>query len=924
MRIGDYLYFLAFLFVTNVLVAQNKKVMTPDTYLEWQRIRSTQLSDNGDWTKYHLQPEKGNKTLKIYNNRNGVSYSYDRVSSSMIHQSEDFLFFLCGHDYEAQRLMKRQKVEDKDMPNDTLNILHLDTKVNTQIANVKSFKSPSKWGDVLIYLKDPEEAKDTTSTLPQETKKSGTKLIVHHLDMEKLDTLLYTKTYSLAEEGEGLVAVSKGIDSLMEAGVYIYDFQQSAWNNVFETEGDIYNLSWSKDGNTLAFTVDRDTTEALVRPYELFIWNKGDSAASKLADDSSSFLSDAYRISNFSEPRFSEDGQRIFFGIAQQPILQDTSLLDDEIVNVEVWKYDDNRLYTRQENALERDKKKDFDIYYDMKSKSFHRTQDESIDYILYDEDRHSDIAIGISNEHYQKYVMWKGHSYFDAYKIDLKSRKKTKILEKERGRMWSSPKGRFNVWYDSGKKAHFAYDLLDNRKRQLTSTDLGTFYDEKNDRPMDPWSYGDDGFTTDEKYLILYDRYDIWLIDPTGTIKPKRITNGRKDEIVHRIIDLDYEESYTDISKPLLIHAFDEKDKSESYVSLDVENDKLSVLYSASERLDRSPIKAKNSDDIITTREDYQRFPNLVLTDLSFAQMKTISDANPQQEMYNWGSIALHEWKSLKGVELQGLLVLPEGFDPKKKYPLIVNFYERSSDGLNRHRAPYAHRSTINYSYYSSKGYVIFNPDIVYRNGYPGQSCYDAVMPGIESLVKKGFIDEEKIGVQGHSWGGYQIADLLTRTNIFACAESGAPVVNMVSAYGGIRWGSGMSRMFQYEKTQSRLGATLWENPDLYLENSPIFNLDKVTTPVLILHNDEDGAVPWYQGIEYFNGLRRLGKPAWFLNYNGEPHWPVKWQNKLDFNIRMEQFFDHYLMGKPMPRWMKNGVPAIEKGINQGYEIDK
>jgi dipeptidyl aminopeptidase/acylaminoacyl peptidase len=283
-----------------------------------------------------------------------------------------------------------------------------------------------------------------------------------------------------------------------------------------------------------------------------------------------------------------------------------------------------------------------------------------------------------------------------------------------------------------------------------------------------------------------------------------------------------------------------------------------------------------------------------------------------------------MHEWKDDENMLRKGLLVLPDGFDPKKKYPLLVNFYERNSQNLHRHRAPYAHRSTINYAYYSSKGYILFNPDVYYKNGYPGKSCEVAVLSGVKSLIDKEFVDKDRIGVQGHSWGGYQVAHLLTKTDIFKCAESGAPVVNMISAYGGIRWGSGMSRQFQYEKTQSRLGATLWENPKLFIENSPVFNLDKVNTPVLILHNDEDGAVPWYQGIEYFVGLRRLGKPAWMLNYNGEPHWPIKWQNRLDFNIRMEQFFDHYLMDAPMPRWMKRGVPALEKGILQGMELDR
>ena len=210
------------------------------------------------------------------------------------------------------------------------------------------------------------------------------------------------------------------------------------------------------------------------------------------------------------------------------------------------------------------------------------------------------------------------------------------------------------------------------------------------------------------------------------------------------------------------------------------------------------------------------------------------------------------------------------------------------------------------------------------YRDGYPGESAFNCVIPGITSLIEKGFVDKDNIGTQGHSWGGYQIAYLVTKTNIFKAAESGAPVVNMISAYGGIRWWTGLSRQFQYEHTQSRIGGTPWEYPQRYVENSPIFNIDKINTPLLIMHNDADGAVPWYQGIEFFTALRRLGKPSWLLNYNGARHWPLKMQNRKDFNIRMQQFFDHYLQGAPKPLWMERGVPAMEKGINQGYELIK
>ncbi|TNE60987.1 MAG: S9 family peptidase, partial [Bacteroidetes bacterium] len=297
------------------------------------------------------------------------------------------------------------------------------------------------------------------------------------------------------------------------------------------------------------------------------------------------------------------------------------------------------------------------------------------------------------------------------------------------------------------------------------------------------------------------------------------------------------------------------------------------------------------------------------------------ISDANPQTAEYQWGSVQLVHWTAPSGEVLDGLLFKPDGFDPNQQYPMLVYFYEKSSDGLHRHREPDFGRSTINFKMYASRGYLVFVPDIPYHTGYPGESAFNAVMSGVTAMLNRGFVDRSRIGMQGHSWGGYQAAYLVTRTNLFACAEAGAPVSNMTSAYGGIRWGSGLSRQFQYEQTQSRIGGSLWDYPMRYLENSPLFALDKVQTPLLILHNDEDGAVPWYQGIELFVGLRRLGKPAWLLNYNGEPHWPVKLQNRIDFQTRMQQFFDHYLKGAPQPSWMVRGVPPLEKGILQGLE---
>jgi dipeptidyl aminopeptidase/acylaminoacyl peptidase len=309
----------------------------------------------------------------------------------------------------------------------------------------------------------------------------------------------------------------------------------------------------------------------------------------------------------------------------------------------------------------------------------------------------------------------------------------------------------------------------------------------------------------------------------------------------------------------------------------------------------------------------------------MTFGDSKKLSVTNPQQSKYLWGTVELVEWMSFDRQKLQGLLYKPENFDPSKKYPMIVYFYERSSDGLYNYSPPAPSASIINRTFAVSNGYLVFVPDIPYVIGYPGQSCYNAVVSGTYALLDRfSFIDKDKLGLDGQSWGGYQIAYLVTQTDLFKCAYAGAAVSNMISAYGGIRWGTGMSRMFQYEHTQSRIGGTLWDKPLQFIENSPIFWVPKINTPLLLMHNDADGAVPWYQSIEFITALRRLDKPAWLLSYNDEDHNLVKRPNRKDISIRKMQFFDHYLKGSLMPYWMKNGISQIEKGKKDGYELVK
>jgi dipeptidyl aminopeptidase/acylaminoacyl peptidase len=572
---------------------------------------------------------------------------------------------------------------------------------------------------------------------------------------------------------------------------------------------------------------------------------------------------------------------------------------------------------------LENEKKRSYPAIFDTVKKRFSAIGSTEVPEVRFLPERNASLALGFNEEPYAMQITWEGVANKDLYALDLETGEKKQIVKGLRCNPRLSPLAQYICWWSDPDTAWFAWSARTQSIARLTDNRTVPFYVVDNDVPDYPSEYGLAGWLQDDEALLLYDQFDIWKLDPLGKKKPQRLTHGRETNTTYRYLKLDPEERSIAPDAKLLLHQVNRLTKAEGYAWLDLGKGKLTPWLSGDYAYSRTPIKAQKADKLLFTKENFQTFPDLRLISTSGGKEseQTISNANPQQAEYRWGSIELYEWTSLTGERLQGLLVKPAGFDPQKKYPMIVNFYEKLSNDLNRHRSPDFHRSQINYTVYASHGYLIFAPDIPYQIGYPGESAYNAIMSGVLALTAEGFVDSKRVALQGHSWGGYQAAYLVTRTNFFACAEAGAPVANMTSAYGGVRWESGLSRSFQYERQQSRIGGSLWEKPKQYWENSPLFSLDKVNTPLLILHNDKDGAVPWYQGIELFNGLRRLQKPAWMLNYNDEPHWPVKLQNRTDFQIRMKQFFDHYLLGAPMPPWMQRGVPPMEKGIRQGLE---
>ncbi len=903
--------FLSFVSLS-ILVGQDLKTMDESVYTEWKSINNTNISTDGDWVTYSLKTDNGDNTTVIYNTRNKKEIKLRRTEKAEIDYSNSYLYILRKPSVAFVREQKRNNVKKEDMPGDTLVIYNLDNQTETIYPSISKFKIPEKSGQAI--------AAEIHNNSKDKTKQQATSEVIYiNPERNQADTLEHVIDFVFAKESPSLLFSVKS-DSLTSGGVFIHN--GTSIDTSFIIKAKIYSLAINNDASQAAFVVDTDTTDMLHRPYKLYYWSHKNELVSEILNSESSFLPNNWTISHETKPAFSEDGSRLLFGVTPQRLMQDTSKLDEEIVNVEVWHYQQPKLYTQQELDADDDEKKSYDVVYFTETNKLIQLQNEEIPDLRMDKKRQSQYALAYTDLPYKTHETWQGYAERDVYKVNIGSGQKTLVASAIHGRPQLSPEGKYIYWYSTIDSTWLAHNTLNNQTAIIGDSNLTAFSNELHDAPSYPRPYGLAGWTVDQE-LIAYDRYDLWLLDPNNPAKTRRLTNGRENKIQYRHIELDEDQEMIDLGENILLHLFDEKDKSSGYAYLDNKSGAVTTAIKNNVHYTTSVHKAKNTNDIIYSKQSFQLFPNLIHDKLDFKNPKQISDANPQQSDYAWGDNKIVSWTAFDGQALEGILVTPPGFDPNKQYPLLVNFYERSSDRLHRHRAPSAGRSTINYSFYANRGYLIFNPDVPYTIGEPGESCYNAVISGIEALIAEGFVDQDRIGVQGHSWGGYQVAHLVTKTDIFACAESGAPLVNMTSAYGGIRWGTGRSRQFQYEKTQSRLGATLWESPETYIRNSPLFNADKINTPVLIMHNDSDGHVPWHLGIEFFMALRRLQQPTWLLNYNGEPHWPLKWQNRLDFNIRMQQYFDHYLMDAPMPNWMKDGIPAIEKGIRSGYETN-
>jgi len=921
--------------------------------MKFRQIEDAVISADGTWIAYVLEPDRGDGRLVIRSTSTETEYVIERGAGPEISAEGRWVVAAITPTLEEREKAKGKKgTDDEDTPQKGLAIVDLTTGGVERIDDVEGF-ALSADGRLLAYKRyekkdepvdeatdtkaeesaEGEEATTEASEEEDEDEELGAELVLRRLSGDDETTIEYVNGFAFAEEAS-MLAVGIAAPEGEGNGVIVHDRRSdSAFVRTLHTasHGRYTHLTWAEDLDRLAFVAAVDDEDGEPGDAGVWVWT-GDGDAKRVA--SKEDAPDGFTVPSTNEVDWSRDGARLFFGFAivdpdpdpdpdpdsdsdgdsereeKAPFdpYDTEAILEDR--GVDVWHWNDPRIIPNQKERWEEHEK-------DRVYRAVVHLDEGTVVALAglglpeVDPTDNPRFALGRSDLPYLREITWEGR-FADLYVVDLETGER-KLVGKRLAGGWRapgaslSPDGRFAVYFDDGD--WFFFDTEEGSTRNLTDDLPVSFADEDWDYPADPPAYGHSEWMEDSSGVLLYDKFDIWLAEVDGSER-KNLTRGfgRQEKIAFRVVDLDPESKVLDPSRPILTEGYHDLEKHDAYYSLTGHEGAVKLFGDDNHRLD-FVARAEETEAIVFTRERYDEVPDLWFSNLDLEEPTRLTDANPQIADFAWGAAELVEWTTAEGTELAGVLIKPDNWEPGKRVPVMVYYYRFFSQRLHLFNEPVVnHRPS--FPVYASSGYAVFLPDIKFEVGRPGPSAVECLTSGIAHLVEIGVADPDAVGLHGHSWSGYQTAFVVTQTDIFAAAVAGAPVSNMTSAYSGIRWGTGLARQFQYEKSQSRIGGSLWETPHLYIENSPVFFADKISTPLLIQFGDEDEAVPWTQGIELYLACRRLDKDCIMLTYRGEPHHLKQYANKLDYSIKMKEFFDHHLKGEPAPKWMTEGVP--------------
>ena len=924
------IFFLIVSLIASSTVFAQKQVIDHNAYARWNRIDKVKLSNQGAWLTFEVLPLKGDGYLHWQHVPSGAKDSMFAAKDLQMNETGSLMAWRRTAGFDTLRTCELNKIDKKKWPKDTMVVYNSIKDTLRKEPQVKRFQVSESAGYLAFLKEQNDKPQPTTIESPKkcwfhgkkkpitpgkEIKSDGTTLVLENWDY-RLFQVNNTTDFLMSKQGNlAYITQEKGKQDTFRLWIISPDALMPIM--VGKSQRSIKSLQWNKEGNMLAYLYASDTNK--IKQYELGVYSLLKDSLITFGDSTTTKPFGFKGVNDKVQPTFFDYLPYVKFTLSDRVIYQKDTLLESEKVRLDLWSPSDLTLQPQQLLELKDGDKSGDIVALDLTDfKPMLWCPDSLLG--SFNIHRQSHYSLVYDNQPYAIQSQWKNPSLSDVYRLDLRTG--TQVLLKKAiayvGHL--SNDGSSMTYFDPKRKNHYLLQIDQNLNEICMSCAVKEPWEEDlNGQPMDPGPAATYGFNANGDAYYYASRDNIYEFD-LSTKKNRCLTfNDTKNS------DWEWEWEWIKWNPDSINVAW-----NSGYLQARNRTTKKVSIWTATplflfKLLDRGDFKvlsftkAKDTSVYVLRRMRVDQFPDVEVGG-TFGIFKRASWANPQQAEYNWATSELIRWKSYNGINLEGIVYKPENYDATKKYPLLVYYYELNGDNLHSYRGPAPTASTINPTEYASAGYVVLIPDIRYKPGYPAKGAYDCIMSGTDYMLKNYSIDSTRMGLQGQSWGGYQTAQLITMTNRYKAAMAGAPVSNMFSAYGGIRWGSGLNRQFQYESTQSRIGATIWERPDLYIENSPIFHLPKVNTPLLVMANDKDGAVPWYQGIELYTGLRRLGKPCWMLNYNDDDHNLTRLPNKMDLSIRMRQFFDFYLNNGEQPLWMKEGIEAREKGKEFKY----
>jgi dipeptidyl aminopeptidase/acylaminoacyl peptidase len=912
----------------------------------WKRVQQATVSNDGQWFAYRHLPNEGDGDviLRRTSDNKELKFAAGEVAGfAPLTFSEDskwIAFTTFPSAKEAKRLKKERKpVQSK------VALINLSTEKKIEFEKVKRFAFSGEQVNWIALHKSGAEGAGAPPTgpptpmpgalpggAPPSDKPTGTDLILYELSSNNQLNVGNVSDFGFDKKGNWLAFV---IDAAEKSGngIQLRNMSSGAVMLLESDKANYRSLNWNEKGEAFAVLKTVEDKRFEDKLYSVIGFSNLSANARKVTfdpKDDKSFPT-AMTISPNRPPDWSEDMSSLLFGISpvKKKVGADKAA-DDKAKETEekpdpakaameamkrdepdkpdmvIWHWKDKRLQSQQQVQEGFDKNFSFLSVYRIDEKRFIRLADDSLRQVSL-APKHN-WAIGLDNSEYELMGNLAGLRYQDVYVIDAKTGTRKLALKKSRNYFGASPDGTHFLYYDDG---HFlTYDMASGQSYNLTQKVPSVFYNTEDDHNITKPPHFPIGWTKDGVSVLLSDGWDVWNVPAHGGQATNLTANGKKDQIRYRNrFRLDPDEKGIDLSKPIYIGMYGEWTKKAGIAR--IENNKpTSLLWD--DAAFGGVMKAKNADKYFYTRENFASYPDYYASDATLKNGQRFTDANPQQKNFLWSKgVKLIDYTSAKGDKLQGALYLPANYEEGKSYPTIVYIYEKLSQGLNGFTSLTA--NGFNKALYTSQGYAVLMPDIVYKMNDPGMSAVWCVLPALEAAAKTGVVDKTKVAIHGHSWGGYQTAFLVTQTDAFKAAVAGAPLTNMISMYSSIYWNTGSANQPIFESSQGRFTTGYWDNVEAYTRNSPVYHAKNVKTPLIILHNDKDGAVDWNQGIEYYNTLRRLGKSVVMLQYKGENHGLAKLENRKDYTVRMLEFFDHHLKGKPAPAWLQEGVPHLK-----------